>query len=229
MSDEIIKVPSIGNSIPEENLNLLNIEDEYKRILSSLNYEPHYVNRDGDLFTIVCPSCGSKNTGRVGQFFICGRRHIFSLYTEDGVYAESELSEERKKRILGDDLDPKTMKDAHGHEKYDLFNKDDKVKMYYNLSLWGLDYDTRTLVNGKVYLDIFKKKMKEFSDKFKRMYLNLYNFDTDFYEAMVGKVDYRIKSTIEPMWMQKAIVIANELDNMDFGNEEIYAYLVYVI
>jgi hypothetical protein len=96
----------------------------------------------------------------------------------------------------------------------------------------GLDYDNRTLANGKVYLDLFKEKMKEFSNKFKRIYLNLYNFDTDFDEAMVGRVGYRIKSRIEPMWMQKAIVIANELDNMDFGDKETeektYAYLVYI-
>lgn len=227
-------VPIITKAEPESkpiiSSNLLTIEEEYKRILDSLNHEPHHVNRDGDLFTIICPKCGSRNTAHVGSYFICARRHIFSLYTEDGVHAESDLSEERKKRILGDDLDPKTLKDAHGHEEYDLFDKDDIVPMYFKISLWGLDHDNRTLVNTKTYIDIFRNKIGEFKDKFKRFSLSPLYFMTDFDEALQGKTDYRVHSNLMPMWMQKAIVISDELDKIDkyFGNEEIYVSLVYV-
>ncbi|MCK9442708.1 MAG: hypothetical protein M0Q13_14960 [Methanothrix sp.] len=212
----------------EDKQNLLNIADEYKKIIDNLEKEPHYVDRDGDLFTIICPHCGSKNVGRIGVFFVCSRRHIFSLYTEDGVRKDSELSDDRKRRILGDDLDPKTLMDAHGHAKYDLFNSDDKIPMYFRLSLWGLEYDNRTLNNAKIYLDMFKNKMSSFSKKFDRMYLELRNFKTDFTEAIEGKVDWQIDSGMFSMWMEKAIVIANELDNIDFGNEEIYANLFYI-
>lgn len=215
-------------SVEPNKQNLLNIGDEYKRIIYNLEKEPHYVNRDGDLFNIICPHCGSKNVGRIGVFFICARRHIFSLYTEDGVRKDSELSDDRKKRILGDDLDPKTLMDAHGHEKYDLFNRDDKIPMYFSLSLWGLEHEDRTLNNAKIYLDMFRSKMKSFSEKFDRMHLDLHNFNTDFDEAMNGKTNWGIDSRIFPMWMEKAIVVANELDNLSFGNEEIYAGLYYI-
>jgi hypothetical protein len=207
----------------------LNIETEYKNIVDSLEKEPHYVNRDGDLFLITCPHCGSKNVGRVGIFFICAKRHIFSLYTEDGIRKESEMSEDSKKRIIGDDLDTKSMKDSHGHSKYDLFNKDDKYPMYFRLSLYGgIDYEGMTLNVAKHYLGFFKDRMNEFKNKFESLYLELSYFYTDFDEAVNGRVYYDLISRVQPMWMQKAIIIANELDKIEFGTEEIYANLFFI-
>jgi len=208
--------------------NSLNVKDEYKRIIDSLTKEPHCVDRDGDLFNIVCPVCGSINTGRIGIFFICAKRHIFWLYTEDGVRKISDLSDDRKKRILGNDLDPRTLMDSHGHEKYKVFQRDQKVSVYYMLSLWGLDYDNTTLENVKIYLDMFKDKMGVFGSKFGSMSLYLYNFYTDFDSSLNGKAGNYIISKNFPLWMEKAIVIANEIDNMSFGNEEIYANLFYI-
>lgn len=207
----------------------LTIETEYKNIIDSLEKEPNYVDRDGDLFLITCPHCGSKNVGRVGVFFICSKRHIFSLYTEDGVKKDSELSEDRKKRILGNDLDLKTMKDAHGHKKYDLFNKDDIYPMFYRLSLYGLENDEMTMNIAKHYLDVFKSKLNSFKIKFEFLSLELSHFYTDFDEALNGRVGSYLISKTHPMWMQKAIVMANEIDNMDFITEEISADLFYII
>jgi hypothetical protein len=219
-----------GDNIVIDDSNLLSIEEEYKRILNLLVYEPHHVNRDGDLFTIICPSCGSRNISRVGGFFICTRHHIFSLYLEDGLRKESDMSEEEKNRILGDDLNPKDGKDAHGHEKYDLFEKDDTIPMYFSLSLWGLENEDRTLGNVKKYLDIFKNRINEFVSKFKNLYIDINNWSTDFDEALIGKSDWRVESSLKPVWMKKAIVIANELNSIDtiFGNEDIYVNLIYI-
>lgn len=207
---------------------LLNIETEYKNIVDSLEKEPHYVDRDGDLFLITCPHCGSKNVGRVGVFFICAKRHIFSLYTEDGVRKESEMSEDGKKRIIGNDLDTKSMKDSHGHAKYDLFDKDGIYPIYFRLSLYGIDYEERTLNVAKHYLSFFKDRMKDFKDKFESLYLELSHFYTDFDEAVNGRVYFDLNSRVQSMWMQKAIVISNELDKIEFGTEEIYVDLFFI-
>jgi hypothetical protein len=56
-----------------------------------------------------CPSCHTKKVSPVGAgVFICSRRHIFSVYTEDEV-----VEIEDSKKINGPDLIDG--KDSHGH------------------------------------------------------------------------------------------------------------------
>jgi hypothetical protein len=85
-----------------------------------------------------------------------------------------------------------------------------------------------TLNVAKHYLGFFKDRMNEFKNKFESLYLELSYFYTDFDEAVNGRVYYDLISRVQPMWMQKAIIIANELDKIEFGTEEIYANLFFI-
>jgi len=92
------------------------------------------IDRDGDLFQIACPTCRTKKVNHAdGSVFICARRHVFSVYTEDGV---REITDENKEKVLGDDLQ-KNGKDAHDHHEYMILKPNEKTPIY--ISYWFED------------------------------------------------------------------------------------------
>lgn len=192
------------------------IEDKYKELLDSFTHEEHYINRDGDLFRVICPECGSKNHHYIsGGFFVCARRHLFQVYTEDGVSKESEMSDDSKKRILGDDLQ-KDGKDAHGHEKYTFFPKDAKVNVYFEFYQgWDTDDSEHTFEKVQEELKYLKDSLHKFSDKFKRFYIPYLYFYVEFESAAKGIPSSDVIGWPENMWIQKVILLKIELENIN--------------
>lgn len=192
------------------------IEDKYKELLDSFDHEEHYVNRDGDLFRVICPECGSKNHHYIsGGFFVCARRHLFHVYTEDGVSKKSALSEDSLKRVLGDDLGKDGM-DSHGHEKYIYIPKDAKVNVYFEFYKgWDTDDSESTFEKVNQELVYLEESLRNFADKFERFYLPHLYFYTEFNSALKGVPSSDVISWPEAMWIQKVILLKLELENIN--------------
>jgi len=200
---------------PQEN-NLPTIDDVYKDYLKSLTYEPNYIDRDGDLFRVTCPECGSGNLSYLmGGFFVCGRRHLFWAYPEDGVRADSDLSDDRKKRVIGDDLQ-KDGTDSHGHGEYTYFPKGNKIQAYFQF-YFGYDSDDedRTFEKAVAHIGYLKERLKAFAGKFDRFYLPTSYFYTELSDAAGGKPSSDLNSWPEDMLVQKFVLIKDELERIN--------------
>lgn len=69
-----------------------------RRKKASYAHTKSAINRDGDLYLVECPVCGSQEVIRARDktYFVCGRDHRFRVYTEDGVV---KLKDHRKGNI----------------------------------------------------------------------------------------------------------------------------------
>jgi hypothetical protein len=216
--NKFVRSPKIIQRLPGETSEdpRPTIKEVYKDYLKSLTYEPHYIDRDGDLFRVSCPECGSGNLSYLmGGFFVCGRKHLFHVYPEDGVRADSELSDDKKKRVLGDDLQ-KDGRDSHGHGEYEYFPKEGKVQAYFQF-YFGYDSDDedRTFEKAVAHIDYLKEKLEAFSNKFDRFYLPYLYFYTDLLDAAGGKPSSDLKSWPEDMLVQKFVLIKDELKKIN--------------
>ncbi len=104
--------------------------DDYAKRASAFG-----INRDGDIFQVACPICRTKKINHAfGGVFVCSRKHVFYVNTEDGV---REITDDVK--VLGNDLQ-KDGKDAHGHSPYVTFKPKEKAPVY--LSYWFEEHNS---------------------------------------------------------------------------------------
>jgi len=117
------------------------LEELYDKLVDdySSQAKSYLADRDGDLYRIKCPKCRIRVVAPIsGQLFVCEKKHVFSLYPEDGIREETD---ENKNRILGDDLSGGT--DAHDHAPYSYHDPNESELIY--LSCWPDSENEMTL------------------------------------------------------------------------------------
>lgn len=170
------------------------------------------INRDGDNFQISCPVCKTKMVVPVGgQFFVCKKKHVFSIYTEDGIV---EIEEDT--RILGPDLSDKGM-DAHGHGFYKVFKPGDKSPIYFSCWMHEDDRDylkrPRTVEEISIFAWDFRSRVKAVSN----LSLNFYvEVDTMMGGEPVAKIGSYLRTWPSYVNNMRWFLILKELEGTDW-------------
>ena len=175
------------------------IDDLYKSYLKELskNTGEWGVDRDGDIFQISCPVCKTKKINQAyKETFVCSKKHVFSVYPEDGIRPITGRND-------GDDLQ-KDGKDAHGHGLYLIHKPDEKTAVY--LQYW---------VEGDISLPDVSNKIWELKKNFP--ITSCFNFnigiDTMSGGQQIAELNFRVNSWPKYVNNKKWFVLIMGLKN----------------
>jgi hypothetical protein len=191
------------------------LKQTYKQALDTLSKDcrAYAINRDGDLFQVSCPVCNNKKVAPAGcGFFVCSRKHVFSVYTEDGVI---EITPENEKKLLGQDL--VHGEDAHGHNPYTAYKADEKSPFY--LSLW-MHEDNRDYQENPINLQDISNEAWKLKNKIKAlefMPLDFYaEIDVMRHGDRIAEFGSRLKTWPKYINNMKWFLILRDIDKTEW-------------
>jgi hypothetical protein len=168
--------------------------------------ELYAVNRDGDLYQVKCPVCNTHLVSPVASgFFVCKKRHVFRIYTEDGVrQIDTEADAD------GVDLQ-KDGKDSHGHAEYLILDPEERSPV--TISYWIEEQNpTEQTVSDQIW------KLKKNVPMVDQEYFNYYvEIDTMLGGKPVAKIGSQIIT--RPIYMpnMRAFLLLTALKDTDWG------------